>query len=208
MPDYGFKVVYASAELLTKEGFGGLAQQPFIFDSSPRYSRIPNQFLIDRGLGYWDPKWRGTKRNPIPPSRVSMKNFAHWLANALEWAETWSLDLMRADYASDLIGRYQREMLSGIWSGNNRPLAPDTVNARVQTALEFQMWAADKGLREPFVIPTITSVYFAGSYDSKPVESDDVLDNLSLFTTATTSARLSKPMSLKNIRSFPTSVLP
>lgn len=164
MPDYGFKVVYANPKFLTEAGFGALAYQPFILDSEPGYARLPNQFLIDRSLGYWEPKWRGEKRNPIPPSRISMRNFARWLANALEWADTRSIDLMRADYASDLIGRYQEEMLKGIWSADNRPLAPETVNARVQTALEFQMWAADKGLREPFVIPTTTTTYIAGSY--------------------------------------------
>lgn len=166
MPDYGYKVVYADPKLLAEAGFGLLAYQPFLLDPEPGYARHPNQFLLDRGLGYWDPKWRGEKRNPIPPSRISMKNFARWLANALEWADTRSIDLMRADYVSDLIGRYQEEMLKGIWSADNRPLAPETVNPRVQIALEFQMWAADKGLRDPFVIPTTTASYIAGSHDN------------------------------------------
>lgn len=166
MPDYGYKVVYADPKLLGEAGYGALSHQPFILDPEPGYARLPNQFLIDRGLGYWEPKWRGEKRNPIPPSRVSMLNFARWLANALEWADTRSVDLMRGDYVSDLIGRYQQEMLKGIWSADNRPLAPETVNPRVQIALEFQMWAADKGLRLPFVIPTTTTTYIAGSYDN------------------------------------------
>ena len=166
MPDYGYKVVYADPKLLAEAGYGALSDQPFLLDPEPGYARLPNQFLIDRGLGYWDPKWRGEKRNPIPPSRISMKNFARWLANALEWADTRSVDLMRGDYVSDLIDRYQQEMLKGIWSADNRPLAPETVNPRVQIALEFQMWAADKGLRPPFVIPTTTTTYIAGSHDN------------------------------------------
>lgn len=166
MPDYGYKVVYADSKLLAGAGFGGLSYQPFLLDPEPGYARLPNHFLIDRGLGYWDPKWRGEKRNPIPPGRISMKNFARWLANALEWAHTRSIDLMRADYVGDLIGRYQEEMLKGIWSADNRPLAPETVNPRVQVALEFQMWAADKGLREPFVIPTTTTTYIVASHDN------------------------------------------
>lgn len=166
MPDYGYKVVYADPALLEKAGYGALSHQPFLLDPEPGYARLPNQFLIDRGLGYWEPKWRGEKRNPIPPSRQSMLNFARWLANALEWADTRSIDLMRGDYVSDLIGRYQQEMLKGIWSADNRPLAPETVNPRVQIALEFQMWAADKGLRPPFVIPTTTTTYIAGSHDN------------------------------------------
>lgn len=164
MPDYGYKVVYADPKLLARSGYEALSHQPFLLDPEPGYARLPNQFLIDRGLGYWEPKWRGQKRNPIPPSRISMKNYARWLANALEWADTRSIDLMSCDYVSDLIGRYQQEMLKGIWSADNRPLAPETVNPRVQIALEFQMWAADKGLRAPIVIPTTTTTYIAGSH--------------------------------------------
>lgn len=163
MTDYGYKVVYADIQSLADSGFERVAHLPFIFDSEPGYARLPNQFLIDRGLGYWDPKWRGSKRLP-PPSRVSMRNYAHCLVNALEWAETRGVDLMRADYISDLIGRYQEEMLQGIWSAKNKFLVPDTVNPRVEIALEFQMWAADKGLRESFGIPTTTKTYTDGSH--------------------------------------------
>lgn len=164
MPDYGFKVVYADPKILTEAGFAAVAHFPFIFDAEPGYARQPNQFLIDRGLGYWDPKSRGQKRNPLPPSRISMRNFARWLANALEWAEIRGVDLMTTDYSSVLIGHYQEEMLKGVWSADNRPLAPETVNARVQIALEYQMWASDKGLREPFLIPTVTRTFIAGSH--------------------------------------------
>lgn len=166
MPDYGYKVHFVPKEVLAKVDLDAYAGHPFIFDSRPGYARLPNQFLIDRGMGYWDPKWRGAKRNPIPPSRVSMKNFAHWLSNALEWADTRSVYLMQSDYVSDLIGRYQKEMLEGIWSVENEPLRPKTINARVQIALEYQMWASDKGLREQFIIPTTTSTHVAGSFDN------------------------------------------
>jgi hypothetical protein len=166
MMDYGFKVVFANPPLLGKAGFGKVAHLPFIFDGEPGYARLPNQFLIDRGLGYWDPKWRGAKRNPLPPTRQTMKNFAYWLANALEWAEIRGIDLMTADYTSVLINRYQQEMLKGIWSAHKTPLAPETVNLRVQNALEYQMWAADKGLREPFLVPTVTRTYVAGSHNN------------------------------------------
>lgn len=166
MPDYGYKVVYLEPRALAAAGFSHLAHQPFIFDSDPGYARLPNQFLIDRGLGIWDPRGRGTQRNPLPPSRVSMRNFAGWLANSLEWAEGRGVDLMTADYSGVLVARYQEEMLKGIWSAHNTPLSPETVNARVQIALEFQMWAADKGLRETFVIPTTTTTYVAGSHNN------------------------------------------
>lgn len=175
MLDYGFKLVIPDAEDLAKAGFGKVGHVPVIFDSQPGYARLPNRFLIDRALGAWDPRWRGAKPNPTPPSRVSMKNFGYWLCNALEWAEVRGFDLMTCDYTTVLISRYQEEMLKGIWSLRGDPLAAETVNARVQTALEFQMWAADKGHREPFLIPTVTRSYTAGSHkNSKSHEAKTV----------------------------------
>lgn len=166
MPDYGFKVVYGDLKYLTEAGFAKVAHLPFILDSEPGYARVPNRFLIDRGLGLWEPKYRGERRNPSPPTRVTMNNFAHWLANALEWAAARGIELLHAEYSSDLIGGYQQEMLKGIWSENNSPLAPATVNVRVQIALEYQMWAADKGLREHFEIAVTSRTYLAGSHTS------------------------------------------
>lgn len=163
---YGFKVIFPPPSYLSERGYSKVAHLPFIFDSGPGYARLPNQFLIDRGLGYWDPKWRGAKRNPQPPTRQSMKNFAYWLANALEWAEVRGINLVTADYTSILISRYQQEMLLGIWSARNSPLGPETVNPRVQIALELQMWAADKGLRESFLVPTVTRTFVAGSHSN------------------------------------------
>lgn len=176
MLDYGFKVVVPDAQALTKAGFGKVAHIPVIFDNEPGYARLPSRFLIDRALGAWDPKWRGARPNPQPPSRVSMKNFAHWLCNALEWAGIRRIDLMTADYTNILISRYQEEMLRGIWSSRGEPLSAETVNARVQIALEFQMWGSDKGLREHLLIPTVTRSYTVGSHknskshDAKTIE--------------------------------------
>lgn len=61
---YGFKVVFPDAKLLAEAGFEAVARLPFIFDSEPGYARLPNRFLIDRGLGFWDPKWRGLPKAP------------------------------------------------------------------------------------------------------------------------------------------------
>lgn len=174
---YGFKVVLPDPHLLTYAGFEKVAHVPAIFDSTPGYARLPSQFLIDRALGVWDPRWRGARPNPQPPSRVSMKNFAYWLCNSLEWSEIRGVDLITADYTTILIGRYQQEMLKGIWSFRGEPLSAETVNARVQTTLEYQMWCADKKHREAFLIPMVTRTYQAGSHrsskfhESKTVES-------------------------------------
>lgn len=139
MSDYGFKLVIPDADELTEAGFGKVAHIPAIFDSTPGYARLPSRFLIDRALGVWDPTGRGTKPNPRPPSRISIKNFGYWLCNALEWAEVRGVDLIACDYTTVLIGRYQQEMLKGIWSLRGKPLAAQTVNARIAVTLEFQI---------------------------------------------------------------------
>ena len=164
MSDYGFKLVFPNSDEMAKAGFGKVANIPAIFDSEPGYSRLPSRFLIDRAIGVWDPSFRGAKPNARPPSRISIKNFGYWLCNALEWSEVRSIDLMTCDYTTVLVGRYQQEMLKGIWSQSGAPLAAQTVNARVDVALEFQMWCADKGYRKPFLIPTVTRSYSAGSH--------------------------------------------
>lgn len=193
MMDYGFKLVFPDVDELTQAGFGKVAHVPSIFDSEPGYSRLPSRFLMDRALSVWDPSFRGSKPNPRPPSRVSIRNFGYWLCNALEWAEIRDIDLMSCDYTTVLIGRYQQEMLKGIWSASGEPLSAQTVNARVELALEFQMWCADKGHREPFLIPTFTRSYSAGSHrNSKSHE------------TKTVEARKGKVKANKNDLAFPT----
>lgn len=152
----GYKVAYASPEFITQAGFEKVAHLPFIFDSQLAYHRHGSQFLIDRGLGTWDPRNRGIDQNPHPPTTKSMKNYADRLANFLEWCEIRSLDPVTADYKRDLIGRYQKEMLKGIWSRDNKALSERTINVRVDTAADYLSWMADKALRTPFFIPKIT----------------------------------------------------
>lgn len=169
-------MIFPDSEALALAGFGKVAHVPAIFDSEPGYARLPSRFLIDRAVGAWDPKWRGARPNPSLPSRVSIKDYGYWLCNALEWAEVRGIDLMSCDYSTILIGRYQQEMLKGIWSLRGNPLSAQTVNARVGIALEFQMWAADKKYSNPISIPTSARTIRFGSYktnfskESKTVE--------------------------------------
>ena len=96
MTDYGYKVVYPDSGRLISAGFSEVARLPFLFDGRPSYARLPNRFLIDIGMGYWEPSKRGQIRNPIPPSRKSMRSYAYALANALEWAFRAGLALLLA----------------------------------------------------------------------------------------------------------------
>lgn len=164
--DYGFKLVYPDRAALTAAGFGKVAHIPAIFDSRPGYARLPSRFLMDRALCVWDPKNRGARPSFRTPSTKSIKNYGDWLCNALEWAEVRGVDLMTCDYVTVLVNRYQLEMTKGIWSESGEPLSAGTFNPRVGIALEFQMWCADKGYREQFLIPTETRSYWTGSHDN------------------------------------------
>lgn len=168
--EYGWTLHHARADDLAQAGFGHLAHVPFIRNSALGYAETPNRFLIDLALGVWDARGRGDRRvqlhgeAPTPPSHQTLLSFAYWLTNALEWADVRGIDLMQCDYASVLIRRYQYEMQQGIWSADGRPLKAATINARVGVALSYQKWGVDKSLREPVVVPTVTTTYQAHSY--------------------------------------------
>jgi len=171
--DYGYKVVIGDSGLADL-GWATYVGHPFIFDGRPGYAALPNAFLIDRAIGVWDPVGRGTRQD-VPLSRMSVVSYAHWLANALEWADARGVELLQAEYTSELLARYQAEMLSGLWSASMKPLSAVTVNLRVTAVVEYQMWAADKGLRSPVVIPTITRTIKTGSaHNSRGHESRTV----------------------------------
>ena len=161
---YGYKVVKGPAAL-AELGWPTYVGHPFVMDSRPGYAVTPNAYLIDRALGVWDPRGRGTKRN-VRLAKTSLVDYACWLANALEWAEKRGIDLMHADYTTVLIARYQSEMLTGKWSERGVGLSPATVNLRVDAVVDYQLWGADKGLRAPTEIPTVTRTVTRGSATS------------------------------------------
>lgn len=149
-----FKVCYSDPTVTTKAGFGKVAHLPFILDNRPGYHRLGSRYLIDRGLGTWNPETRGKGPRATRPSKKTIKNYASWLANFLEWAEVRGIDLKTCEYAEHVQGRYQSEMTQGLWSAKGGGLQPTTVNPRVQQACDFLTWMSDKGEREPFDIPT------------------------------------------------------
>jgi integrase len=150
----GYKVYYSDPDVTTAAGFGKVAHIPCIFDARPGYHRLGSQFLIDRGLGYWNPLTRGKEVTAFPPGDITIKNYADWLVNFLEWAEIRQVDLHTCDYVEHVRGRYQKEMVEGIWSRDAVGLKPRTVNLRVQQACDFLTWMADKGHRPSFDVAT------------------------------------------------------
>ncbi|USX25322.1 site-specific integrase [Oxalobacteraceae bacterium OTU3CINTB1] len=164
----GFSVRYGDADKVRSAGFGRVAELPFIFDSRPGYHRVSSWYLMDRGTGDWSP----TKKfeSGLRPSAASIRDYADWLINFLEWAEARSVDLIKCEYNADLIEKYQAEMISGEWSRDGAPLAGATINSRVQEACYFLTWMADQKLRPEFKVPYRRNRAGSNNYKSSDVE--------------------------------------
>lgn len=172
---YSYQTVYTDSEFLTVEGYGKVANIPCIFDSRPGFHRLGSLYLIERALGVWSNRDKITKNKLVIPSRQSMKNYADWLCNFLEWCEVREIDYLSLDYSRDLIGGYQREMLEGSWSRDNRSLSERTINVRVDTAGDFIGWSTEKGLCVALSIPkraTDRKIYNAASESYQVVRAE------------------------------------
>ena len=191
--EYPFRVVYPTKGFLEGRGFGRVAHLPFIMDNRPGYHRVANQFLIDLGLGEWSAGTRGQEQaSTTPPTKATMRNYAHWLANYLEYCQVRGKEPIQADYKIDLIQSYQGEMSAGSWSRDNTGLSAKTVNSRVEVACMLLQWAVDKGLREPFHIPKVRRSFTVNSRESSGAR-----------TTKTVEARRGKVRESKRRLGFP-----
>ena len=84
-----------------------------------------------------------------------MANFGAALINFREWCAHTNRSWQELDYFKDILGGYQDDMLHGSWSSRGLPLKPRTINLRVAEAVNFLEWAARKGLRGEFQVPTV-----------------------------------------------------
>lgn len=148
-------VFWPDEEQLTKAGFGRVARVPCLFDGDWRYQRIPSTYLIERALADWTPNGThagGGRR----PTKASLRAFAEAISNFLEWTEARGKNWQTLTYSDDLLDGYQKEMEQGSWSAKGRPLAPSTINGRVQEACNFLAWTTTRGHRAEFIVPTRT----------------------------------------------------
>ncbi|MFW2357910.1 site-specific integrase [Hydrogenophaga sp.] len=164
MSKYNFKVKYSDPSWFTNAGYGRVAHLPFILDARPGYHRSGSQYILDRGLGLWVAGKPGLSVRP--PTAKSIQSYAAWLCNFLEWAQKRGIDLLTADYVDHIYGRYQTELLAGIWGRESRGLSEATVNLYVDTAVDFLTWMAAKGERPPFEVPLVTRTFATGSATS------------------------------------------
>lgn len=161
-----FTVNYTAPNGRFAKRYPALANVPFILDFCPRFHREGSVFLQDRALMTWGPRFRGKQMESRTPSPRSMKNYAQRLANFLEWCSVRGVDYHICSYTTHVAGRYQQEMLKGLWSSDGNSRSSSTVNARVTQASEFLSWLSDNGMRPPFEIPRTTITIRRGSSSS------------------------------------------
>lgn len=159
-----YTVVQPDPQKLSEAGFGSAIDVPVIFARGSKYHEEANEFLYERCLGYWPPCPLGQE---IPVTRASALTYARDLANVCEYLDARKIALSQAEYVTDLIGRYQKEMVAGSWSSYGKPLADTTINARVSRGRELLQWMADKGRRSAFHVPCHDATVYRGSaFDS------------------------------------------
>lgn len=143
------KVFFPDPQRMTERGYKSVAHVPSIFDSKGRYCREHNRYLRERARLEWHPGGGAD----IPRGRT-LGNIAERLLNLILWCEARGIQWRTAKY--DDVLRYQNEQLAGKWSRTGRRLSPSTANQRADEATSFLRWAAERGLRGPFEVKTIT----------------------------------------------------
>src|SRR3990167_5883152 len=98
-PSRNFTVCFTKLGGPFAQKFSSLENVPFILDSQPAFHRNGSNYLIDRALGVWpNESAQAAPRRKL--STRSLRGYAEWLCNFLDWAHTRSVDLTACTYAS------------------------------------------------------------------------------------------------------------
>jgi len=152
-----FHLRWPDPEEMTRFGFDGVRDVPFILDGEGKYHDEASWYLRERALMEWSPERHGPALFASRyPTSASMRTYGYALVNFLEWTSECQRDWRTLDYTKDVLLSYQAMMLDGQWSAANRELSPSTVTQRVDEACSFLSWAAAKSLRDEFKIVTST----------------------------------------------------
>lgn len=137
------------SSMLEAANFHPVADVPIIFGEGWTYDRVFNRYLRERARGTALTREQGGGLEPTPQS---LKTFARWLIDFLEWCIWAKTPWQKVHYNEDLLQRYQPDMQNGKWSTTGESLSPATINNRVSEATYFCDWASRHGFREDFEI--------------------------------------------------------
>lgn len=159
MMNSNFYVFRPYESLLKKKGFGSIAHVPVIFDGDWKYHADASRYLRERATPTVADVEHGAFRTHRRPTRASLVTFAAQIANFLEWCEVRGRDWKTVDYDRDIVAGYEQEMATGSFTADGQPLQNSTINQRVDAACSLLTWAAKKGVRGAFGVPTVTRSY-------------------------------------------------
>lgn len=147
------------AKQLSGYGLGSLAHVPFLLSSEFIYLDEMNRYLVERANGLWHPNRRDgvAYGRVIIPSANTVRAYSADLENWATYLEQAGLDWRRLTY-QETLSTYDLDMSQGRWSAAGNPLSASTINRRVDRAVEFMTWAADRSLRPPLnTVTTLTT---------------------------------------------------
>ena len=110
-----------------------------------------NRFLRERTVGTWRPEQR---ENSAYAARLKLSDntldaYSRDLENFWTFIEARKICWQTLSY-QQLLDTYDTAMARGCWSEDGKPLSPSTINRRVDLAVQFLQWAAQRALREAF----------------------------------------------------------
>ena len=142
---------------LQTKSVGRYDHVPFLLTADLKYLDEMNQFLRERALGEWTPG--AARKSPFARVRALSANtivaYGRDLENFCTYMEIKEINWKTISY-SELLEQYDRDMSTGAWSSTGENLKSSTINRRVDRAVEALQWAADRGHRGPFIVPTET----------------------------------------------------
>ena len=124
---------------------------PILISDDGSYPVEPNTYLIERSCGEWGPT---DDEFPTVLTLKSREVTASRLCAFFRYCnQDASRDWRHMTYDVHLIGEYQPGLLKGVCSATLSPLSPNTVNAYLDEAVAFLLWAAERGHRASFKVP-------------------------------------------------------
>ncbi len=134
-----------------------LQHVPILIGHDGSYPTEVNRYLTERCLGEWlPPAQHGTySTDPTVPTLKSRLNLASRLSAFFHWLSLKrDRDWRSLSYHDDVAGTYQADLLNGKGAASKRKLSDGTTNSYVDEAVLFLKWAAERGYRKEFRVPT------------------------------------------------------
>lgn len=127
---------------------------PILVDDREGFPLEANLYVTERSLGEWAPALKDGQ-DPVVPTLRSRGNIASRICAFFQWLDkNPDLDWKEVEYLDHLLLRYQPQLLRGQGSASGKPLEASTVNLYLDEASSFLSWAAIRGHRGPFKVPS------------------------------------------------------